>query len=346
MRIKKEESGETTIYVGRYYEKNLTTGVETLYLYLGEQLVAYEVDDSLRYLHRDHLGSTAVVTDANGDVVFERTYDAWGNVRTASGTADTDRLYTSQRFDAATGLYYYNARYYDPMIGRFISPDTIVPDAGDPQAWNRYSYVLNNPPTFTDPSGHCIGRNPIGHIIETAGGEGNNRPDYMDCTISQLSWLSTNDWSLLIHWADLAKTLLPDHRRGSLLLLEMVEARMEGLLFMLGRDKWGMPRGSYPGLSCYVHNAFSFECKEPPPPPRPVEQPGDDDEFFESIFDRPLGPGFGAKLDVQGFVVACLGTTGKNAWRVVNPFNQKGKFKFSWRAVPKVYWQTVKDCAE
>jgi len=56
--------------------------------------------------------------------------------------------------DDNTGLYYYNARYYDPEIGRFISPDTIVPNPANPQSLNRYSYCLNNPLKYIDPSGH------------------------------------------------------------------------------------------------------------------------------------------------------------------------------------------------
>ena len=52
------------------------------------------------------------------------------------------------------GLIYMNARYYMPEIGRFVSPDTIVPEPGNPQSFNRYSYTRNNPMNFTDPSGH------------------------------------------------------------------------------------------------------------------------------------------------------------------------------------------------
>ncbi len=66
---------------------------------------------------------------------------------------NTDKLFTGQRLDA-TGLYYYNARYYDATIGRFISPDSIVPDPFNPQSLNRYSYCLNNPLKYVDPSGH------------------------------------------------------------------------------------------------------------------------------------------------------------------------------------------------
>ena len=53
------------------------------------------------------------------------------------------------------GLIYYNARYYVPTIGKFTSPDTLIPDPLNPQQFNRYTYTLNNPLTFTDPSGHC-----------------------------------------------------------------------------------------------------------------------------------------------------------------------------------------------
>jgi RHS repeat-associated protein len=55
------------------------------------------------------------------------------------------------------GLIYMNARYYVPSLGRFASADTIVPNEVDPQAWNRYSYVRNNPLIYNDPSGHCWG---------------------------------------------------------------------------------------------------------------------------------------------------------------------------------------------
>jgi RHS repeat-associated protein len=65
------------------------------------------------------------------------------------------RRYTSQVKDEDTGLYYYGARYYDPQLGRFIQPDTIIPDLADPQSLNRYSYVRNNPLKYIDPTGHA-----------------------------------------------------------------------------------------------------------------------------------------------------------------------------------------------
>jgi RHS repeat-associated protein len=81
-------------------------------------------------------------------------YHPWGGTRYTSGTTPTARRFTGQIEDAAIGLYFYNARYYDPYLNRFISPDTIIPDPANPQSLNRYSYVLNNPLKYTDPTGH------------------------------------------------------------------------------------------------------------------------------------------------------------------------------------------------
>lgn len=94
-------------------------------------------------------------------------------VSSEGGTSPTDKKFTGQRLDG-TGLYYYNARYYDPVIGRFISGDSIVPDPTNPQAFNRYSYCVNNPLKYTDPSGHLEGTVTIGGetytLVEDGGG--------------------------------------------------------------------------------------------------------------------------------------------------------------------------------
>ncbi|WP_320447927.1 RHS repeat-associated core domain-containing protein [Candidatus Roseilinea sp. NK_OTU-006] len=91
-------------------------------------------------------------------MVARQWYYPYGAVRASVGTLPTDITFTGQRSDA-TGLYFYNARYYSPLIGRFISADSIVPEAGNPQALNRYMFVYGNPLKYTDPSGHdpCTG---------------------------------------------------------------------------------------------------------------------------------------------------------------------------------------------
>jgi RHS repeat-associated protein len=109
-------------------------------------------DGELTYLHTDHLGSASLSTDATGGVANEMRYYAYGGTR--SGTMGTDRQYTGQRWEAGIGLYDYNARYYDPALGRFVQADTIVPSMESPQDLNRYSYVRGNPMRYIDPSGY------------------------------------------------------------------------------------------------------------------------------------------------------------------------------------------------
>jgi RHS repeat-associated protein len=117
--------------------------------------IATRVDGTLYYVHSDLLGSTVALSDAAGQAVGRVQYDPYGEVITSTLPVTlTDRLFTGQRLDSSTGLYYYNARYYDPHLGRFIQPDTLVPDPLNPQAWNRFSYVYNNPTSYVDPSGH------------------------------------------------------------------------------------------------------------------------------------------------------------------------------------------------
>ena len=88
----------------------------------------------------------------------------WGTVRPGPGNAlPTDYTFTGQ-LDSGAGLMYYRARHYDPSLGRFVQPDTIVPEPGDPQALNRYSYVGNRPTILIDPSGHCSAPSANGSI--------------------------------------------------------------------------------------------------------------------------------------------------------------------------------------
>ncbi len=72
------------------------------------------------------------------------------------GNTITDRGYTGHEQNAYIKLIDMRARWYDPAIGRFISPDPIIPEPTNPQSFNRYSYVYNNPIKYTDPSGHCV----------------------------------------------------------------------------------------------------------------------------------------------------------------------------------------------
>jgi RHS repeat-associated protein len=145
----------TTYFVGAYYEVMETaTGTQiNKYYYAGSQRIAMRSNGTLYFMFGDHLGSTSLMTFANGNKVSETRYKAWGEVRYASGTTPTKYQYTGQySYQSDFGLLFYNARWYDSSLSRFTSADTIVP--GGVQGLDRYAYVNNSPIMFTDPSGH------------------------------------------------------------------------------------------------------------------------------------------------------------------------------------------------
>ena len=111
---------------------------------------------TLYYVLKDHLGSASVLTNASGGIVTgaDTRYYPFGEARFSTSSMITDKLFTGQRQIAELGIYHYGARFYSPKVGRFLSADTVTPDAANPQSLNLYSYVLNNPLRYTDPTGH------------------------------------------------------------------------------------------------------------------------------------------------------------------------------------------------
>ena len=101
----------------------------------------------LHYMLTDHLGGTVKTIRQDG-LVSELRYSAWGETRWSSGTTPTGKQYTGQ-YRAEAELYFYQARFYDDSLGRFISPDTIIPDPNVPTLWDRYSGMMNNPIHWT-----------------------------------------------------------------------------------------------------------------------------------------------------------------------------------------------------
>ncbi len=115
---------------------------------------------------RTGLGTTSVVlTQAGTQVVAESRHHPYGTERRRRGTFPTDYRYTGQRHDGYIKLYQMGARWYDYELGRWISPDTIIPDPANPQSFNRYSYVMNRPLVAIDPTGHDL------MIVGGAGGD-------------------------------------------------------------------------------------------------------------------------------------------------------------------------------
>jgi RHS repeat-associated protein len=146
-------------------------------------------DSSIEYLHRDHLGSVAAVTDESGAELRVLGFDPYGERRRSDWTlaltptevgdlADdlrksTSRGYTGHEHLDRTGFVHMNGRVYDPQLGRFLSPDPVVQSPGDSQSWNRYAYVMNSPLSYTDPSGYYRAAPMCGGMIMCANDDSN-----------------------------------------------------------------------------------------------------------------------------------------------------------------------------
>ncbi len=146
-----------------------TSSVTATVLHVKTTPVSGSPTTAFEYLHRDHLGSVESVTDGTGAELKVQAYDPFGGRRTSDWTRSmsdaeltalagespqrTARGYTGHEHLERTGLIHMNGRVYDPVIGRFLSPDPIVADASFSQSWNAYSYALNSPLSYSDPTG-------------------------------------------------------------------------------------------------------------------------------------------------------------------------------------------------
>jgi RHS repeat-associated protein len=137
------------------FEKRISDSRVRSYVYvLGKHLARVDgvIGDQaakVYYYHTDQVGSVKAVTDEAGKVVHKADYFAFGSRFEKSGEFDESHGFTGKEYDSDTGLYYYNARWYDSELGRFISEDPV----GDPNNPNLYSYCRNNPVNMIDPTG-------------------------------------------------------------------------------------------------------------------------------------------------------------------------------------------------
>ena len=162
-RVKKVSSlSGTTLYYGEVYE--VRAGAGAIHLFAGAKRVASVLADGrIQFYHTDHLGSASVITDSDGNRKEQIVYFPFGTYRASgniNGTYDYDTnfpdvfyTFTGQEDDDDLGFYNYGARLYDPLLGRFISPDIVGPEIEDPQTFNHYTYVRNNPLIRIDPTG-------------------------------------------------------------------------------------------------------------------------------------------------------------------------------------------------
>jgi RHS repeat-associated protein len=186
-RVDVNETGtSTTYYVAGGGHEVVTSGTTVTHkTYVAGVAVVIEttsVPTSTQtiYFLKDHLGSTDVITDSTGAVQTRYSFDAWGRRRDVTWaaffptvptslwqTALTTRGYTGHEQLDEVGLVNMNGRVYDPELGRFFSADSIIQDPTNLQSLNAYSYVQNNPLSFTDPTGHFLSGlfKAIGHFF-------------------------------------------------------------------------------------------------------------------------------------------------------------------------------------
>ncbi len=150
LRMSHTVSGQTTSYtwdVAAGLPVVLQDGTNT-YVYGLDLISATDGSAVQTYFLYDGLGSVTDLTDGSGNSVDGYTYDAFGAIRSQSGSSDNYWLFTGEQQDSDEGLYYLRARYYDPATGRFLTHDPVP-------SGNLYSYVANNPVNLTDPTGLC-----------------------------------------------------------------------------------------------------------------------------------------------------------------------------------------------
>ncbi len=169
------------IHVGSILEIEVTDSLARALHYIrgGQGVVAVHNEQTngesfTHYWHKDHLGSLQAVSDEDGELVQVLSYDAWGKRRNPDGSSieeeeehEYDRGFTGHEHIDWFSLINMNGRIYDPVVGRFISPDPFIQDDMDLQNLNRYSYVLNNPLSYNDPSGYFFKK--IGGALKKVG---------------------------------------------------------------------------------------------------------------------------------------------------------------------------------
>jgi hypothetical protein len=156
-RVVREVGGLRTVVVDESYE--VRGGVVRKVYRLGGEKVAVREGGAVYAVAGDHLGSVTVLAQG-GSVAGTTRYLPYGAIRLENGVFLTDRRFTGQRWEAFLGLYDYRARFYDPALGRFLQPDPLVPEPGNPQALNRYACVYHNRCVIPIPAGAAPGALP------------------------------------------------------------------------------------------------------------------------------------------------------------------------------------------
>ncbi|MFZ0932346.1 MAG: FG-GAP-like repeat-containing protein [Syntrophobacteraceae bacterium] len=139
----------TTSYFNKFYE--CTNGACTKHIFAGIRRIASKSGSGAYYYQPDHLGGLNVATDSLGNLAETNFYYPYGVDWIKTGSVDLQYKFAGQENDPETGVYYYKARYYDPVLGRFVTPDPLLQAAYDPTTFSRlpvHRYLPSRPPAY------------------------------------------------------------------------------------------------------------------------------------------------------------------------------------------------------
>jgi RHS repeat-associated protein len=234
------ENGETTttLYLGNVEIIKSNTETE-IRRNLGNTIVSQiNGASNSRYIFTDQIGSTDVVTNSVGSELQRFVFDAWGKKTTGEvisplGNAFTLRGFTGHESVEEADIIHMNGRIYDPTLGRFLQSDPFIQSPKNSQSLNRYSYVLNNPLTLTDPSGYFSlkrwqNRN-SGHLRTIAA-----------IYIATVTGGQGATWGSAVVGGATAGTITTGTMKGA-----VIGAFSAGLFNKIGAQNWSRPRAAF-----------------------------------------------------------------------------------------------------
>ena len=312
-------------YVGNceYIEENEGTKVLT-YLEGPIGVFAVHVDDGsevINYLHKDNLESWNVITDEDGDVLQRLSFDAWGNMRNPERWDEDvddesilyDRGFTGHEHLCEIGLINMNGRLYDPLLSMMLSPDNNIQIPQSSQNFNRYSYCLNNPLKYNDPTGEFVESIAFG----VAGGAAN--------LVFNARNIDSFGEAALLFGVGFVKGFLMEYTMGQSWFLQVgIGAVTEGLVagancmvnigdgnFEFSGDDWNSVKSaSHYGLGSGLVKSFMYTYINEPTETQYGES------FFEASYHREFSHG-----------LTSIVAHGMGCWFSGQPFLPSMKFK-------------------
>ena len=217
-----------TTHIARYYYVSGTDGNAAVYV------SDIDVEEKAFCIDTDHLGSITALYDQYGTKCFSASYDVWGKRTVGIDNVGFDRGFTGHEHIDEIGLINMNGRMYDPNLGRFISVDPYVQEPANLQNYNRYSYCLNNPLKYTDPSGDIFGTI-LGLISDVI--------DNIGRTFRWEEW----DWT---------QTRMGFEIDKGLFMTDPNKCFGDRLLEFFSRVTWQLPQTIFGDLYVSINNAF------------------------------------------------------------------------------------------